>query len=109
MIQTKTGFILLIIGVVIGFSLAYSDVVDLSKIFGKKYYVKEIKSHYEYESANSHTTLIVFVKGNAGHVKEILCQFPPQQIIHQAFLKKVKVYGVSQEYASGSKGYFCGL
>ena len=43
--------------------------------------VSHIKSHYPQPGDNSETTLMVYRTGASGHVKEILCRFPPAVVL----------------------------
>ena len=77
------------------------------------YSVKTIQSHYPQQNGNSQTTVIVYLSGESGHVKEILCHFPPDVILQSSpetgwtGLKKVKVGGVAERYFMGVVGYYC--
>ena len=82
------------------------------KIFGKSYTVKSIQSHYPQGDNNSETTLIVYLKGNSGHTKEVLCAFPPTLKLvgsnegRWTGLKKVRIKGPAQKYMFGKISYY---
>ncbi len=45
------------------------------------YTVASIKSHEPQAGDNSETTLMIFINGQSGHVKELVCLFPPDVIL----------------------------
>ena len=45
------------------------------------YRVASIKSHDPRPGDNSETTLMIFINGQSGHVKELVCLFPPDVIL----------------------------
>ena len=98
---------ILIIGVIIGTASSWGYFVYLPTKIGGVHQVKSIQSHYPKENSNSETIIVVFIKGNSGHVKEVLCQFAPDVVVSKESLKKVRVKGVSQQYAFGQVGHFC--
>ena len=99
----KLGY--LVIGLILGAFVSWAYFVKYPEASGNKYFVKAIKSHHPYALQNSQTTLILYNKGRSGHVKEVLCQFPPNTDISN--LERVEVKGISQKYAFGVVGYFC--
>lgn len=80
--------------------------------FGQTYTVKSITSHYPRGDNNSQTTIIVYLKGNSGHTKEILCAFPPDVILEGSNetgwsgLEKVRIRGVAEEFMFGRVSYY---
>ena len=100
------------LGLVVGICLSVLWFSFSEKMFGKIYMVKSIQSHYPQGEQNSETTLIVYLKGNSGHTKKILCAFPPSlrlvgnNEIVWAGLKKVKIKGPAQQYMFGKISYY---
>ena len=80
---------------------------------GKVYTVKAIESHYHHENQNSETSLIVYEKGNSGHVKEIFCRFPPgfklsgSNETGWSGIEKVRVGKEAEKYLFGRQSYHC--
>jgi len=79
----------------------------------KVYSVRSISSHYPHAQRDSQTTLVVYREGSSGHVREILCHFPPGLSLPRdetgawGGIKRVRVGAVAQEYAFGEVGYIC--
>lgn len=99
--------ITLTIGIIIGAVLSWGYFVYLPSKVGSIHQVKSIKNHHPKENDNSETSLLVYLSGNSGHVKEVLCQFAPGTIVTLQGLKKIKIKGASQQYAFGVTGYYC--
>jgi hypothetical protein len=85
----------------------------LTQGFGQTFFVHSVSSHYPHQGQNSQTTLRVFVSGNTGHVKEVLCLFPPEfqldSSAHEGWsgIRKVRVGRAGEKYMFGRVGYFC--
>ncbi len=85
----------------------------LTQGFDQTFFVHSVSSHYPHPGKNSETTLRVFVSGNTGHVKEILCLFPPEFQLNGSEqegwseIRKVRVGKVGEKYMFGAVGYFC--
>ena len=90
------------------------------------YSVQHIESHFPHEHENSETTLIVYLEGDHGHVKELLCLFPPSLVLeggpnpsladkvlglaekpNWTGISKVLVKGMAKEYLGGTVAYYC--
>lgn len=69
------------------------------------YNIKEIKGHIENEGLNSDTFLVVWEEGNSGHVKEIICNFPPEDDPYK--YKQVKVGKVLKKFSDAEKSFKC--
>ncbi len=101
-----------ILGLIIGVCLTATWFYLPEIFFGKIYTVKSIESHYPHGDKNSETTIIVFLKGDTGHTKEILCAFPPSiKLVGSnengwAGLKKVRIKGPAEKYMFGTVSYY---
>ena len=98
----------LIVGVLLTWLwFTYSD-----RLFAETYVVKSIQSHYPHGDQNSQTTLIVYLNGNSGHTKEILCAFPPSlQLVGSndsgwSGIRKVRIWGEAERFMYGKVSYY---
>lgn len=82
------------------------------KLFGKVYMVKSVSSHYPHHNENTQTTLIVYERGDSGHVKEVLCIFPPDFKLEGneekgwSGIKKVRIKGAAERFMFNQVGYY---
>ena len=106
----------LAVGLIVGFALG----VSASYLYlsgggagGQVYAVRSIASHYPHKDQDSETTLMVYREGDSGHVKEVLCLFPPDLTLSKdssgnwTGIRKVRVGPVGQKYMLGEVGYIC--
>ena len=98
---------ILIFGILIGAIISFILFVYLPSSGGDIHFVQSISSHYSKENENSETTLVVYLDGERGHVKKVLCRFSPDTVISKDTLKKVLIKGVSNKYMLGEVGYYC--
>jgi len=98
---------ILIFGILIGAIISLILFVYLPGSGGDIHYVQSISSHYSKKNENSQTTLVVYLDGKKGHVKEVLCRFSPDTEISKNTLNKVLIKGVSNKYMFGKVGYYC--
>jgi len=104
----KLGFGL---GLATGVLLVIAVQAIYPRIAGRVYAVRSVQSYYPHENENTQVTLIVYEKGESGHVKEVLCLFPPGFQLQGdsehgwTGIRKVRVEGVAQEFAYGKIGY----
>jgi hypothetical protein len=100
-----------IIGIVIGISIAVAGFTLKDKYSAKSYMVHSVKSHYSHDNANSQTDIVVYVKGNSGHVMEVFCAFPPDFRLTDEEMRggwKVKVTSkVAEKFLLGQVSYRC--
>ncbi len=79
------------------------------------YYVKSISSHYPHSNDNSETTVIVWNKGKQGHVKKVLCAFPPETKLRGnnsngwTGIEKIKIGKKYKTYLFGKISYLCDI
>lgn len=74
----------------------------------KAYTVQSVSSHYAYDSANSQTELVVYRKGETGHVMKVKCAFPPGFRLPNETGWRVRVTRtVSEEFLMGGTFYVC--
>jgi hypothetical protein len=82
-----------------------------SSIAGRVYVVRSVQGYYPHENENTQVTLILYEKGESGHVKEVLCLFPPGFQLQGdsehgwTGIRRVRIKGVAQEFAYGRIGY----
>ena len=101
----------LVLGIIIGIAITLVWFALKHKSSAKIYTVHSVGSHSYYSNANSQTDLVVFTKGETGHVLNIHCAFPPGFNLTDEDMDggwKVKVSDeVYQVYAFGVTSYFC--
>ena len=89
------------------------------------YTVSYIKSHYPQPGDNSETTLIVYRNADSGHVREIVCMFPPDVVLtggpnpsladrllgepdaQWAGLTRIRVLEKAEKSGFGTTSYYC--
>lgn len=82
-------------------------------LVSETYYVKEIRNHYPQQGDNSQTSITVWQSGKSGHVKEILCAFPPDLQLTGSNetgwsgVSKVQVGQKYEEFMFGEVSYLC--
>jgi hypothetical protein len=119
--------VVLATGAMLGAAVAILIPRIYAQLTWKEYHVASIESHYPHEGNNSETTLVVYVSGTTGHVKTILCLFPPSLALKGtgpdwaaavldpadkdtsgwSGLSTIEVGPIGQEYAFGQVGYLC--
>lgn len=104
----------------------YFWLVEYKEREWKIYTVASVMSHYAHKGDNSETTLRVYLEGDAGHVMDISCLFPPDfsleggpnpdyaELVLEnkppaqwSGIEKVRKKQKAVEYLSGVHGYFC--
>lgn len=114
-----------LLGTVVGVGGTYYWLELRDKVGDQVYTVASVVSHYPHEGDNSETTLQVYIKGDEGHVMELLCLFPPSFSLEGGpssltdlltgkaekpgwtGIKKVLVMSKAKEYWFGKVGYYC--
>ena len=80
-----------------------SHSLELSGMFN----VNKIISHSAPENDNTETAISLYINGSTGHVKNIICRFPPGTEFGEKTSLRVSVNGVATQYAMNEKGYYC--
>jgi hypothetical protein len=115
-----------LLGAVVGAGGMYYWLELRDKVGDQVYTVASVLSHYPRAGDNSETTLQVYIKGDEGHVMELLCLFPPSFSLEGGpsssltdyltgqtekrgwtGIKKVRVMSKAKEYWFGKVGYYC--
>lgn len=82
-------------------------------LFNETYYVKTLRSHYPQKNGNSQTYVTVWQSGKSGHIKEVLCAFPPDQQLTGSNetgwtgISKIEVGQKYEEFLMGETSYLC--
>ena len=101
----------LVLGILIGIAITVVWFALKHKSSAQIYTVHSVGSHYSYSNANSQTELVVFADGEAGHVLNFHCAFPPGFKLTDDDRDggwKVKISDeVYRVYAFGLTSYFC--
>ena len=103
------------LGFVLGFATGVLLVIAVQSVYpimaGRVYAVRSVQSYYPHDTENTQVTLVVYEKGESGHVKEMLRLFPPGFQLQGdsehgwTGIRRVRVKGVAQEFAYGKVGY----
>ena len=100
----------IVVGIIIGIVITVAW-FTLKDSRATVYTVHSVQSHYPHKNANSQTTLVVYMKGETGHVMEVECGFPPGFRLTEEDRKggwKVKVTNkVSEAFLLGEVYYCC--
>ena len=108
--------------VIVGLAVFYYPTIIPSS---NSFYVARVVSHHSNKLNNTETTLLIYNNGKSGHIRELVCLFPPDVTLpgepHPRFggtpvintglpsepIFKVSIAETNQQYMGGKKVYYC--
>jgi hypothetical protein len=106
--EMKVRFVL---GLATGVLLVLAIQWGYPRIAGRVYVVRSIGSYYPHKNENAQVTLTVYERGKSGHVRQVLCLFPPDFQLQGdnehgwTGIGRVRLKGVAERYMFGEIGY----